>query len=113
MLSHIEIRVFKDKIRLSFNFLCLSRMRAQSFSFDAGRRLYDFSREKFNSYWKDILRLGHKYPEVSQGFKKGCKDLNAYVKPAVEASKTGLSNWQNLSNIKANKGTPCFSYRQI
>ena len=81
--------------------LAIGLIGVKSFSFDARRRLYDFSREKFNNYWKDILRLGHKYPEVSQGFKKGCKDLNAYVKPAVEA----VEDWfKQLAEFKQHKG---------
>lgn len=65
--------------------LAIGLIGVKSFSIDARRRLYDLSREKFNNFWENIVRLGYKHPKLSQGFKEGCKDLNEYVKPAVEA----------------------------
>jgi hypothetical protein len=81
--------------------LAIGLIGVKSFSFDARRRLYGVSVEKFNNYWENILRLGHKHPKISQGFQKGCKDLNAAVKPVVEE----IEGWfKQLAELKQHEG---------
>ena len=77
----------------------------KSFSFDARHRLYGLSVEKFNNFWENVVRLGHKHLKISQGFQKGCKDLNPYVKPVVEEIEDWFKQLAELKQHGGNKGT--------
>lgn len=47
---------------------------------EAKKKLLRFSADRFCSFWESIRQLGERHPEISQGFREGCKELAAHAK---------------------------------
>ena len=72
-------------------------------SLEAKERLLSFSADRFCSLWESILQLGEKYPEIRQGFQKGCKELAAHVKPVEEKIENKFEQLAKLEHKRLSK----------